>query len=340
MFCEYRRRRRLHRAQMRGAQINNRQIKDGSYRQRNDIHFNNVPQRDQLKYPTRKTRMGGNRQRNNHGFRRKFELNRNRASGVRQRIQFNNTNSNTHGRQFNGRNNSRVWRQKQRFNSPKLFTTTINPTIRPSTSWATPSTALPPPSPRELAPVTIELTTLTPLNVLSNDVNNYSDNQYRKQIKEVEQQRHEEKLRMEADRLEQEKLEETRKRQSERRSREEEMRKNEQIQNEKRKQDYHREQNEMNKHEYEHVNEVLQEPIQSADPTTTRQRNEQTNNDDEHAVQTNEILEGIVSTTLSPRKLKKLRRQRLHDRLIKLSPEEQQMFFKRKAEKNKQKRHN
>lgn len=54
------------------------------------------------------------------------------------------------------------------------------------------------------------------------------------------------------------------------------------------------------------------------------------------AIQTNEILDTVVTTTtLSPRELKKRKLNNLRDQLSKLSPEQQELFFKRRAERNK-----
>lgn len=350
-FNEYSRRRKLHRTQMRAAQMNNRQIKDGFNRQRNDIHFNNAPKRDQIKNQTRKIRMGGNRQHNNHGHGRQFELNRNRASGVRQRIQFNSTN-NTHRRQFNGRNHSRVWRQKQRYNNPVPLTTTISPAVWSSTSWTAPVTTKPTtivrPSAATITTTTTEPITFAPPNVISNDVTHYNDNnQYQQQNEETARLRQEEKLRKkEAEhlwRIEQERVKEMReerRREEERRQEEKNRaRENESIQNERKQQD-HREQNGKNRYEYAHANPHANGVVQQPDMQTNlvRHQNEQTN--DEHAVQTNEIFGRPVSTTLSPLDKKKLKRKSIRDRLSKLSPQEQQLFFQRRTEERNKKRNN
>lgn len=351
----------MHRAQMRTAQMNNRRIKDGFNRQRNDIQFSNASKRDQQKYPTRKTRMGGNRQRNNHGLGRQFELNRNRASGVRQRIQFNNTN-NVHSNQFNGRNPSRVGRQRQRLNYPRHLTTTISPTTWPSTTWIAPTTIKP--TPMAKATTTTETITRVPPNVISNDVNHYDDNnQSHHQIEESERLRQEETERHrqeETERLRQEETERHRQEENIRKKEAEhqwrmeqerlkqmrqhdleERRQKELIQNERKQQDQ-REQNDRDRYEYTHAhphphaNEVLQQPDMQTD--RIRQQNERTN--DERAVQTNEIFGGTISTTLSPLEKKKLKQKLLRDRISKLSPEEQQYFFQRRAEKRHKKRDN
>lgn len=380
MGSSYRRRRRPHRAQMRSAQMNNRQIKDGYSRQRNDIEFGNAPKRDQLKYPTRKVRMGGNRQRNNRGPNgRQFELkpNRNRASGVRQRIQFNNTN-NTNGRQFNGRNPNRVWRQKQRFNHPNRIRTTMSPTtIWPSTSWGYPTTMKPtsmtrppttaaaptsspssPPLPPQYPPT--ETVTYAPPNVISNEVIQYNDNQYRQQIEESERLQREEKLRRdEAERLwriEQDRLKEMRRHDLDEHRHKEANGKQSTHENQPnqngRKQPDHRSQEQ---NEYPNTRGTTQqqpdrtqtEPTQPV-PTRRQQqqqrqpeiRNEQTN-DNDHAVQTNEVLDGpITTTTLSPLQKKKLKQKLIRERLSKLSPEEQQIFFEKRRAQNRNKKRN
>lgn len=56
------------------------------------------------------------------------------------------------------------------------------------------------------------------------------------------------------------------------------------------------------------------------------------------AIQTNEILDTVLyttTTTLSPRELKKRKLNNLRNQLSKLSPEKQELFFKRRAERNK-----
>ncbi|XP_055314983.1 uncharacterized protein LOC129575412 [Sitodiplosis mosellana] len=63
-----------------------------------------------------------------------------------------------------------------------------------------------------------------------------------------------------------------------------------------------------------------------------RQRTEQATN--QLAIQTNEILDNVL-TTLSPKEVKKRKLKSLRNQLSKLSPEAQELFFKRRAERNK-----
>lgn len=289
-----RRRRRLQHTQLRAAQKNNRQTKDGSYRQQNDIHFNNVPHRDQSKYPTRKARMGGNRQQNNHGVRRQFELNRNRASGMRERIQFNDmTTNNTNNRRFNGR-------------VPNL-TTTISPsTVWSSTSWTTPKAIITSSASAVTSP--IETTTRMSSNVISNDVTHYSDNMSQHRNDEIERLHHDEKLRIKtADHLwhmEQERI----------------MEQRQHDLNERR-------QKEATKKEQEQQSDMQTNLLRRE-----QHQNERAN--DERAVQTNEIFAGTVSTTARSSKSKKLKNKTLHERFNKLSPEKKVLFIQLRAEKH------
>lgn len=357
---------------MRAAQMNNRRNKNGFNRQRNDIQFSNASQRDQFKYPTRKVRMGGNRHRNNNNVRpngRQFELNRNRASGVRQRIQFNNAN-NTHSRQFNGRNQNRVGRHRQRVNNPNRWSTTIRPTIWPSTTvWNYPTTLRPttmmtrpsaiatqpppPPLPSTTPPVT-QTITYAPPHIISNEVTQYNDDQYRQQIEEAERLRQEEKSRKkQADhlwRMEQERLKKMRQHDLEERRQKEasenhRAHENEPFQNERRQPD-RRERNEYTTVRGFTQQRQQQQPNIYTEPTQQhqnqqRQRHQQNEQiSDEHAVQTNEVYEGPVTTTTtpSPAEEKKLRLRLLHERLKKLSPEEQQKFFEERRARNRNKK--
>lgn len=308
--------------------MQNRPIKDGFYRQQNDIHLNNV--RDQSKYPGRNARMGANRQRNNQRHGRQFEINRNRASGMRQRIQFNATNNTHNGGQFHGRRN-----QRPRFNHPELRGTTINPTAQSTMSWGT-ATATMTPSPATWA---IETTTKASPNVISNDVIHYDDNtQYQRRNEEIERRWNEERLRkkqMEQQwRLDQERLKEMRQHDRNVRRQKDATERvptatldKKSIRNE-RTQPNLRQQHDTND------NRHVQQPARQTDrlPQQQHQHIEQTN--DERAVQTNEIFGGPVPTAAHSMEMKKLKRKQLRERLHKLSPEQQQLFFQRKAEKN------
>lgn len=324
---------------------NNLQVKsDPNYRQRNDIHYNHFLQPDQTPIPNRKNRMGGNRSRAQSN-RKQFELNRDRGNGIRQRIQFNSTN-NAHDRQFN---RNRAWRQHhQRFNTPMTPANTINPTPWPITNppgTSSPITTTAPTRPTTSAPTTTTTTTVPPPPappiLTSNDVTQYEDSQYQKQLEEAEQQRYDEKLRRQqesienARRIEQERIQneermrnmhqiELERRQQEAINEQQRARENERIQNEKRQQDFERQQqNEMNRQRYEEAEQNRQAELM-------RQRNEQATN--QLGIQTNEIFEANVSTTLSPLEMRKQKRKQFRERIKKLSPEEQELYYRKRAE--------
>lgn len=69
------------------------------------------------------------------------------------------------------------------------------------------------------------------------------------------------------------------------------------------------------------------------DTELIRQHNEEATH--QLAIQTNEILDNVITTTLSPREIKKRKLKSLRNQLSKLTPEQQQQFFKRRAERNK-----
>lgn len=329
------RRRKMHRSHMR---TNNRQVKnDPNYRQPNDIHH--ILRPNQTQNPYRKNRLGGYRPRAQY-HRRQFELNRNGGNGVRQRIQFNNANT-TYDRQLN---RNRGWRQHHlRFNIPITQANTINPTLWPITNVPDTSSSFITTTSRPRPTTTLLPTSATPI-LSSNDVTHFDDSQYQRQLEEAEQQRYEEKLRRtkesidNARRIEQERIQnEERMRaihQKELERRHQEMideqqhaQEIERIQNEKKLQDLRRrEENEMNRLRYEEEQRIRQtELMQQNAEKSTNQR----------AIQTNEILEENISTTLSPADKKKLKLKRLRDRLNKLSPEAQEIFFRKRAERNK-----
>lgn len=301
--------------------MSNQQTKDGFYRQ-NGIHFNNVPQRNQTKYPTRKARTGYHRQQTNHATRRQFELNRNKASGMRQPIQFNDMSNNT---RFSGRKHGRVLN----------LATTMNPsTVRPSTNWATPDAII-----TSTSTSTIEFVTHVSSNVISNDVTHYTDHNYQQRNEEIERLRLEERMRRKkADHLwhmEQERIKEKRqhdlavRRQEGTTEHQPVTHVNEPIQKEQTQRDDLREQNERNKH------------TQSPDMQTNQRRQQQQQqqpikqtNDEQNTVQTNEIFGETVSTTARSLETKKLRNRKFRERIKKLSPEEQQLFFQKRAERN------
>lgn len=315
---------------------NNRQIKgDLNYRQRNDIHF---VQSNQTPNPNRKIRMGGGNRSRNQAYHRQFELGRNRASGVRQRIQFNSTND-AKNRHFI---RNRTWRQRtdvpMKTVSPTAWPNTYAPerskTTMPTWSYTTTTTTTTtlPPSTSSANPM-----------VISNDVTRFDDAQYQRQMEDIEQQRYEEKMRRKQEIIEQERRMEQERIQIEERQRahhqmeldrrrqemiQEQQRalEIERIQDEKKRQDLERrEQNEMNRQRYEDEQKRLAE--------IDRQRNDRTSQ--QRALQTNEILEESLTTTMSPKEKRKLKLKRLHDRLSKLSPQEQEIFYKKRAERNK-----
>lgn len=308
--------------------VNNRQIKgEPNYRQRNDIHF---VQSNQTPNPNRKNRTGGNRSRN-QAYHRQFVLNRNRASGVRQQhIQFNSTNDANNRHFIRNRNNS--LRTVSRTARPNSNAPEGSRTTMPTWSSTTTTTTTLPPSTLSAIPM-----------VISNDVTHFDDAQYQRQMEEMEQQRYEEKMRRKQEIIEQERrMEQERIRYEEQqrahhqieldRRRQEiidEQQRTleiERIQDEKRRQDLERrEQNEMNRQRYEDERNRLAE--------MERQRNDRTSQ--QRAIQTNEILEESVSTTVSPKEKRKLKLKRLQNRLSKLSPAEQDMFYKKRAERNK-----
>lgn len=304
--------------------MSNRQIKDGLYRQRNDIHLNNVPNRDQSKHPTRKTRMGNRQRNNNQGAGRQFELNRNRASGMRQRIQFNDITNNTHSRRFKGQNYGRE----------SNLATTINPlTVWPSTILVTPKVTAT--SSTTAAPLVIATDTPVPSNVISNDVTYDSDNKYQQRNEESERLRHEEKLRRKKAEylwsIEQDRIKETRQHDLEVRHQKEAT---EKVQSTLVNEPIQREQTQSHRPEHHKTNTQHAQQLPAMQNNLDRRQNERTNN--VRAVQTNEIFDGTVSTTtVRSLEVKRRRNKQLHERISRLSPEAQALFFQRIAEKKK-----
>lgn len=107
------------------------------------------------------------------------------------------------------------------------------------------------------------------------------------------------------------------------------------------------------KYNNKHVKSEFDHKSHSDILNTTKYQNEQNQHNDQTeikklyvveeatnqlAIQTNEILDTIVTTTttttLSPRDLKKRKLNNLRNQLSKLSPEKQELFFKRRAERN------
>lgn len=184
-----------------------------------------------------------------------FDLNRHRAQGIRQTINFNNTSQqNRYHRQ---------WRQKQRLNIPSnemSYRTTKVPSTAITDMMTTP--------------------TKTTTTMLSNDVNHHDEQNI------------------------------------------------ENYDNKNVKQDFERKShpNILNKTLYQtnDTKQIDQHELLSNEQATNRL-----------AIQTNEIFDIVVTTTLSPREMKKRKLKNIRNHLNKLNPEAQSLFFKRRAERNK-----
>lgn len=235
------------------------------HRQRNEIDVNLSPQPHELQNLHKKNRKNSNRLRN-RGFGKQFELNRIRAGGIRQPINFNRT-------KFS---NNRPWPRMR-----KLTTTT---TILPITLSTIPSTKMTTTT-MTMAPTTAA--TFKPKIWSLNDVNRYDEvhGKYSPQIKENKNERF-----MKEQQDQQANI----------------LKDNEQMSN------------------------IFNLTEKNSQAELFKQREEKANN--QHAIQTNEILDNVATTTMSPNEEKKLKVKKMKERLKSLSVQEQNEFFKRRAE--------
>lgn len=233
---------------------NIRQTNDNEINHRskfNDIYRNDLA----YQKPNRKLLMNGRNRTN-----KQFDLNRYRAQGIRQTINFNST------RQQDRYN--RQWRQKQRWNM--ITTRTIQPISAKYNDHSTTATA------RMMT--TTRITTTTPKPVISNDVNHH-DAYYMENYNQINRQ-------------------------------------------------------DLERKSHSNIfNKATYQTEQSDHTELIRQRNEGATH--QLAIQTNEILDNIVTTTVSPREMKKRRLESVRNHLNKLTPEQQELFYKRRAERNK-----
>lgn len=262
---------------------------------------------------SRQTRMGYN---NNQKKNRKFELNRNRAGGIRNPIQFNNTETGATKRKNRER-------QKKQNANRLLSTTTIKP---------------------------IQFITTIKMNheVPVNDLNTEEQLVKQRQRDDLERIRYEEDQRHEQEKINAMKLKEVQRQNEETKRRENHIREmeirqkqfekeerekqeNERINREKHRQDELRQwKNEQNRQQYESA--------QMQQMNLEKQRVEH-QMDSQRAIQTNEI-DQIVSTTESYEKQREKikKRKEIRERIRKLSPEQQMEYMKRRAEAKSKKR--
>lgn len=272
IFCKLSWRRKKSRSHPKTG-INSRHIKNGqNHRQRNEVDINlSTPPRQSLNLH-KKHRKNINRVRY-RGFNKQFELNRIRAGGIRQPINFNRTKLNS----------NRTWPRIRKLTttttvlpiyevpttfSPNPSTTTTSTTTTTTTTTMAPTTA-----------ATFEPTIWSP-----NDVIRYNE-YYEKYPPHMEENKNERFMKEQPD-----------------------------------------QQAKIFKHN-EQMNNILNLTEKNDQAELFRQREEKANN--KHAIQTNEILD---TKTISPNEEKKLKVKRLKDRLKHLSVEEQNEFFKRRAE--------
>lgn len=334
----------------------NRQIKHGQNdRRRNDIRLNNLHGRNQPQNAWQKTH-GGNKRWRNANVNRKFDLKPNRAGGIRQAIQFNHTN-NWHQTHMSHPYDRRFGWKKQKWNTKLRPTTTNSPwrIFNLSTIVKTTTTPMPTTTTPFTTTTTMRTTTTTPppppptTKWLSNDV--YSDDeQMRRQFEEREQRLYEDEQRKNQEymdklrRIEEERL------QNEERIRADHLKEMEQRQQKLLEEQQHqkeldqlqqrRKEQEAERQRQNEINKMIYQTEQQNRQAEIRQREQQAQHD-QHAIQTNEVLDDSnisSSTTISPIEKKRLKNKKLHERLSKLSIEEQNLFFQRRAEKNK-KRH-
>lgn len=288
----YRRRRKMHRSNPwpNGRQINN----DQNYRKQNDIPLNDIQQSDRGENATKRQRWGNNRPRN---FTRQFDLNRNRAGGIRQQIQF-----------YDG-DKYRIHQRRQKPKSNQPLTTTEQ----------------------------IRITTTTPPSTWrSNEVNPINEQTLQNERDQAERIHHENELRRS-----QERIEILQRQEKQRAEYEEQKRAAHQRELEKRHQALQEEQKRIVEQEraQERIKEQRKQHEMQRNRQNDRQSNRETNQlnnqprDEQpnYAIQTNEI---DVTTTPS-RMERRRRRKKINDRLNKLSPEDQALYFKRREERNK-----
>lgn len=263
---------------------------------------------------SRQTRMGYN---NNQKKNRKFELSRNRAGGIRNPIQFNNTETGATKRK------NRERQRKQ--NANRLLSTTT------------------------IKPIQFITTIKTNYEVPTNDLNTEEQLAKQRQRDDLERIRYEEDQRHEQDKMNAMRLKEVQRQNEEAKRRENHIREmelrqrqfeieerdkqeNERINREKHRQDELRQlKNEQNRQQHEFA--------QMQQMTLEKQRVEY-QMDSQRAIQTNEI-DQIVSTTESNEKQRDRKREKIkeiRERIRKLSPEQQMEYMKRRAEAKSKKR--